>query len=100
MQAFHSTASCHLGTARTLRMLERFLLVSWHEHLHTVVASPLPEVSSTEQSVCWSIISKLPRAAFSFARSFRMPPANLLGFGKLPLLIAPTPHTAVVGWSV
>ena len=24
MQAYHSTASCHLGTARTLRMLERF----------------------------------------------------------------------------
>ena len=24
MQAFHSTASCHLGTTRTLRMLERF----------------------------------------------------------------------------
>ena len=24
MQAYHSTASCHLGTTRTLRMLERF----------------------------------------------------------------------------
>ena len=24
VQAFHSTASCHLGTTRTLRMLERF----------------------------------------------------------------------------
>ena len=24
MQACHSTASCHLGTSRTLRMLERF----------------------------------------------------------------------------
>ena len=32
----------HSANARTL------LLVDWYEHLHPVVASPLPEVSSTE----------------------------------------------------
>ena len=44
MQACHSTASCHLGTTRTLHMLERF----WHECGHPVVASPLLEVPSTD----------------------------------------------------
>ena len=47
MQACHSTASCHLGTARTLRMLER-LLVDRYEHLHPVVVPQLLEVPGTE----------------------------------------------------
>ena len=47
MQACRSTASCHLGTMRTLRMLEQ-LLVDWHECVHPVVASPLLEVRSAE----------------------------------------------------
>ena len=48
MQACHSTASCHLGTTRTLRMLE-VLLVDRHECLHPVVASPLLKVPSAEE---------------------------------------------------
>ena len=47
VQACRSTASCHLGTTRILRMLER-LLMDWYEYLYPVVASPLPEVPSKE----------------------------------------------------
>ena len=35
--------NAHAGNART------FLLVDWYEYLHPVVASPLPEVSSTKK---------------------------------------------------
>ena len=35
--------SCHPGTTRTLRMLERF--ADWYEHLHPVVAPQLSGVS-------------------------------------------------------
>ena len=47
VQACQSTASCHLGTTRTLRMLER--LYWWIDMtVHPVVASPLLEVPSAE----------------------------------------------------
>ena len=48
MQACHSRASCHLGTTCTLRMLERFYWRIVTNILHPVMASPLPEVSSTD----------------------------------------------------
>ena len=43
----HSTASCHLGTTSTLRMLSGFL-VDRHECLHPVVSPPLLEVPRAE----------------------------------------------------
>ena len=48
MQACHSTASCHLGTTRTLRMLERFY---WWIGMNVCTRwwlSPLLEVPSAE----------------------------------------------------
>ena len=45
VQACHSSASCHLGTARTLRM---FLPVDRYEHLNAVVLTQLLEAPSTE----------------------------------------------------
>ena len=48
MQACHPTASCHQGTARTLLMLERFILVDRNENLQPLVVAPLLEVSSAE----------------------------------------------------
>ena len=47
IQACHSTASCHLRTTRTLRMLERFYWLI-DMNVRTVVASPLLEVPSAE----------------------------------------------------
>ena len=47
--------NAHAANART------FLLVDWYEHLHPMVASPLPQVPSTENlvglTVRWPVIS-------------------------------------------
>ena len=49
MQAGYSTAPCHLGMARTLRMLERFL-VGRNEHVHPLMVAPWLEVLSAEDT--------------------------------------------------
>lgn len=43
-------AFCHLGTTRTLRLLERFCwwIVNWYEYVHQMAATQLLEVPSTE----------------------------------------------------
>ena len=47
MQAGHSTASCHLGTARaSISHARAFLLVDRNEHVHLLVVAPLLEVPS------------------------------------------------------
>ena len=55
MHACRTDASCHPGVMRTLKMLERFLLVGRHGSLREIVGAPLPHQArkTSRQTVCW-----------------------------------------------
>ena len=81
MQACYSTASCHLGTTRTLRMLERFYwwidmkvcTRRWLRHCFKCQARQTPRLS-----VRWPIISMPPSEGLGLAVSVDY-------FGPLPV---------------